>query len=111
MSIHCVFISSTTTDGALIDRELHQRFGHVQRVGAEFWLIDTGHAADQVAEAMQHILAPSDKMFVAAMTRDFVPVLPDAAKDWLVAPDRTWRRGQTGGAFSEADGSLFSIAA
>lgn len=111
MSIHCVYISSTTKDGALIDRELKQRFSDVQQVGTEFWLIDTGHAADQVAEAMQHILAPSDKMFVAAMTRDFVPVLPEAAKDWLVAPDRSWRRNQKGAAFSEADGSLFSIAA
>ena len=111
MSILCVYISSTTRDGNAIDRELRKGFHDVYRVGADFWLVDTGHAADHVADAMQHILTGSDKMFVAAMTRDFVPVLSNAAKGWLAAPERSWRERRTGTGTGEASGSLFSIAA
>ncbi len=111
MSIHCVYISSASKDGNAVDAELRRRFHDVYRVGTDFWLVDTGHAADHVADAMQHILTGSDKMFVAAMTRDFVPVLSAAAKGWLVAPERSWREHRSGSGTGEAAGSLFAIAA
>ena len=50
MSIHCVYISSATRDGNAIDQELRKGFHDVYRVGTDFWLVDTGHAADHVVD-------------------------------------------------------------
>lgn len=111
MSIHCVFISSTKSDGATIDRALRQRFPDVYRVGTELWLVDTGHGADGIAEAMRPVISGRDKLFVAAMTRDFVPILSSAARLWLTAPERSWRERNVGRGLGEAEGSPFAIAA
>ncbi|WMS43009.1 hypothetical protein RDV64_00990 [Acuticoccus sp. MNP-M23] len=111
MAIHCVFISSTTRDGSSIDATLRQRFSEVYRVGVEFWLVDTAHDADYVATSMRSIISGRDKLFVAAMTRDFVPVLSAAAQLWLTAPNRSWRLHGDGCGQGETTDSPFRAAA
>ncbi|MEM6761857.1 MAG: hypothetical protein AAF615_03170 [Pseudomonadota bacterium] len=111
MAIHCVFISSPTKDSALVDRALRERFADVYRVGVEFWLVDSGHDADQVAGGMRQLLSGRDKLFVAVLTRDFVPILSSAARLWLTSPDRSWRLHDDGRGRGDADGPLIRAAA
>lgn len=111
MAIHCVFISSRARDGATVDVSLRERFDDVYRVGGDLWLIDTAHAADKVAEALQPLLEGSDKMFVATMTRDVVPVLSPAASEWLTAPHRSWRATPAAAGFGTDAPSPMALAA
>ncbi|MEM7695062.1 MAG: hypothetical protein AAF318_11465 [Pseudomonadota bacterium] len=111
MAVHCVFISSQAKDGAAIDTALRERFDAVYRVGVEFWLVDTAHDAEELAGAMRAVLSARDKLFVAAMTRDFVPILSDAAKVWLTAPGRSFRVPARGRGLEEGGPSLFAKAA
>ena len=111
MAIHCVFISSTTRDGSFIDAALRQRFAEVYRVGVEFWLVDTAHDADYLATSMRALISGRDKLFVAVMTRDFVPVLSAAAQLWLTAPARSWSLHGDGCGREELGDSPFRAAA
>ncbi|XWN29387.1 MAG: hypothetical protein ROR55_18035 [Devosia sp.] len=112
MAIHGVFISSKTTDGGEVDKILRGVFSEVYRVGVEFWLVDSGRSAEQVVNAVKPALKPTDKVFVAGLTRDVRPVLSNAAEVWLNAPQRTWRRtGAAGLGEVPSEGSPFAIAA
>ncbi len=111
MAVHGVFISSKTTDGVAIDRALRSRFADVYRVGVEFWLVDTARDADQVVASMKPALAAADKMFVAALTRDAVPVLSPAAHQWLTSPARTWRERADGRGTVPASDTPLTLAA
>ncbi|MBJ3774373.1 hypothetical protein [Acuticoccus mangrovi] len=96
MAVHGVFISSKSKDGGAIDRALRERFSEVYRVGVEFWLVDTARDADQLAAVMRPALSSSDKMFVAALTRDTFSMLSSAARLWLTAPGRGWNERRDG---------------
>ena len=60
---------------------------------------------------MAAVLTGRDKLFVAAMTRDFVPILSDAAKTWLNAPERSWHKPRGGRGEGVAAAGPFNLAA
>ncbi len=111
MTVHAVFISSKTTDGATIDKAIRACFADVYRVGTEFWLVDTARDADQVVAAVKPALGRTDKMFVGALTRDAVPVLSAAAHLWLTSPARTWRERSDGRGLSPTMDTPLALAA
>lgn len=112
MAIHCVFISSTKRRARTIDRAIRTRFHDVHRLGDELWLVDSGHDADRVAATMRDVVNSADRLFVAALTRDYVPALTTEANGWLTAPERSWRQRERAGGEVHGDmPSLFSAAA
>ena len=111
MAIHCVFISSTRRPGKAIDRVLRTRFHDVHRLGDQVWLVDSAHDADRVAATLEDVVNRKDGLFVAGLTRDYVPALTSEANGWLTAPERSWRqRGNGLGAGGEAPSFLSAAA-
>lgn len=107
MAVHGVFVSPKGKDGNAIDRALRERFADVYRVGVEFWLVDSARSADQVASLVRSALGASDKMFVAALTRDVASQLSAAARLWLMSPGRTWGARKSGlGEAAAEDGPI-----
>lgn len=90
MAVFGVYMSSRTKDGTQLDTALRERYRDVYRVGVEFWLLDARADAEDLADAMRPVLGPLDKMFVAVLKRDVVPVLSPAAHAWLNKPGRGW---------------------
>lgn len=113
MAVFGVYLSSRTKNGNTLDTLLRERFRDVYRVGVEFWLIDSRGDAEDIAHAMKGALSGPDKMFVAVLERDVVPVLSRAAHTWLNAPERRWKatRPSHGTAEPAADETPFAIAA
>ncbi|RAI00032.1 hypothetical protein DLJ53_20100 [Acuticoccus sediminis] len=96
MAIHSVFVSPRDRDGSGVDMRLRVLFNDVYRVGAEFWLIDSGRDAETVTRLIRTILAPGDKTFVGVLSRDVCSGLSEYAQAWLNAPGRNWGRAIRG---------------
>ena len=114
MAVQAVFISSRGRDLAKLDLELRTVFADVYRVGAEFWLIDSGHGAESVLRLLRTVLSREDKAFVAVLTRDVASGLSAQALGWLNAPTRNWAPARLGQGEVDADADAatpFAIAA
>lgn len=90
MAVFSLYVSRGEKDGAALDGVLRGHFSDIHQVADELWLVDTARDADAIVTLLRPHLSPADRLFVAAITRNFFPLQSEAALSWLTAPARSW---------------------